>query len=477
MLIHQVARTVQRYGMIAPGERVLVAISGGPDSVAMTHVLYEIRQRRATFEMVLAHLNHRLRIDSDEDEAFCACLAEQLELPFASESVDVKSRARSARCSLEEAGRLARYDFLGRTAASRDCARIAVGHTRNDQAETLLMRMLRGAGTRGLAAMHPVSSGVLIRPLLEVKRESVLDFLASRAIPYRRDPTNEDCTITRNRLRHWALPFLEKEFNPSVVETLSRTANLLREEEEWMEAEASRTFRESAGTERLEGQDDGLRLSVERLAGMHRALARRVIRQAIQAVKGDLRSVTSRHVEDVLDLIAPGKSGRRLSLPGLEATRSFDGLLFRQGNPRFQSRPAAHPGYNRIEYVLPVPGRVEIPESGGAIEAESSSVTALPATAGDAVVIGLPDEETTSVDLRVRYPRRGDRFHPLGAPGTKSLSRYLMAHRVERGRRWKVPLVIHGDNEILWVVGHGVSETSRVGPRGRSKVHLSWVER
>lgn len=244
-----------------------------------------------------------------------------------------------------------------------------------------------------------------------------------------------------------------------------------------MEAEASRTFRELAGTERLEGHEDGLRLSVERLAGVHRALARRVIRQAIQSVRGDLRSVTFRHVENVLDLIAPGKSGKRLSLPGLEVTRSFDGLLFRQGNPHFQSRPAAHPGYNGVEYVLPVPGRVEIPEAGGAIEAESSSVTALPATAGHAVIIGLPDERKTSVDLRVRYPRRGDRFRPLGAPGTKSLSRYLMAHRIERGRRWKVPLVVHGDREILWVVGHGVSETSRVGPHSRWNVHLSWVER
>ncbi|MFQ5793287.1 MAG: tRNA lysidine(34) synthetase TilS, partial [Acidobacteriota bacterium] len=306
MLISTVAGTIHRFGMVRPGDRVLVALSGGPDSVALTHALIELGGRPASdnhpfsgtadelgrpvvaaakaepFEVILAHLNHQLRRDSSEDEAFCSSMAVRLDIPFVSEGVDVAELARTTRRSVEDAGRLARYRFFKETARRLGCTRIALGHTRDDQAETFLLRLLRGAGTTGLAAIRPVVEGKLIRPLLESSRREILEYLAVRGLPYRVDPTNADPSIPRNRVRNEALPYLESQFNPSLVDTLARNAELLREEDTWMEAEARRALRQ-VQTKEDPSRARSLSLSIAKLAALHPALQRRVIRKAIDA--------------------------------------------------------------------------------------------------------------------------------------------------------------------------------------------------
>jgi tRNA(Ile)-lysidine synthase len=314
-----------------------------------------------------------------------------------------------------------------------------------------------------------------------VKRQEILDFLASRNLTYQTDSTNLDCSISRNRLRHRVLPVLEQQFNPSLIDTLARTTELLRDEEEWMDGEARRALARMP-----ESRDENkLRLPVGQLASLPPALARRVIRLAVAEVKGDLRAWSVRHVNQVLQLTAPGKSGRRLMLPGIECYRSFDDLFIlptaggRKGGNGIKPELEAQGGYNgyEYEYRLPVPGRLEIPEAGGVIETVESMTSRLPSASGSSVVVGLPGAASGQEGLKVRNLRPGDRFRGLGAPGTKSLSRYLMEHRVERQRRREIPLVVRGEREVLWVVGHGVSELSRVGPGTSRRLHLTWVER
>lgn len=459
--------------MIPEGQHVLIGLSGGPDSVALTHALLELGHGPLT----LAHLNHGLRDDALEDEEFCAGIARELDLPFFSKRVDVARLALEEHHSLEEAGRVARYRFLDELAQQTRCSRIAVGHTRNDQAETLLLRLLRGAGTTGLGAMHPISGKVLIRPLLGVERRDILDYLALKGARFREDPTNTNRSFLRNRIRHETLPHLEKSFNPSIVDTLARTAELLRDDEAWMDRAAEEAFARVS----LTGAPGsfGLTLCRVELGRLHPALSRRVIRKAIQHVRGHLQGVAARHVEDVLDLTSAGKSGRRLCLPQLEVGRDFDRLWL---CPR-RSSVSAHSseiapddfrsgGYNGYEYLLPVPGRVHVPEAGGAIRVEELERGELERAAGSTVVVGVPHDRA---ELIVRNPRRGDRFRPLGAPGAKSLSRYLMDRRVGRAIRNTVPLVASDSGDILWVAGHGVSESSRVGP-GRRRLQLSWQQ-
>jgi tRNA(Ile)-lysidine synthase len=474
MLVEKVARTIERYGMVCPGDRVLIGISGGPDSVALVHALLEFG-RRESIELGLAHLNHQLREDAGSDEAFCRELARQMGLRFTSERVDVVGEARRHGNSIEEQARILRYRFLERTARKWGSARIAVGHTLDDQAETFLLRLFRGSGTTGLSAIRPVVDQRLIRPLLEVRRSEVLGFLHSRDLTYRLDPSNLDCTIPRNQVRHQTLPFLEKQHNPGLAPTLARTAALLRDEEDWMEEAAARAIREMSRTEA-----DRLWLPVEGLRGAHPALRRRLVRQAISMTKGDLRGLTHRHVEDVLGLLASGKSGRRLCLPELDCGRSFGGIWFqpaagphREGQPWVGSGQMASRRYNEYDYALAVPGQLTIPEAGGAIKVEEPKPTPPPgAAAGASVLVALGDG---CGSLRARSPRPGDRFRPLGAPGAKSVSRYLMERRVDRERRRQVPLVVSEGQGIVWVVGHGVSEASRVQAGAQRVLRLSWL--
>lgn len=472
MIVRKVKAAISEFDMLRPGDRVLVGLSGGPDSVALLHLLVQLTPEWR-LQLVIAHLNHGLRAAADEDEFFCRELARKLSLPFVSERADVGREASDARRSLEDAGRRARYRFLNETADTLECHRIAVGHTRDDQAETFLHRLLRGSGSRGLSGVHPVVELRRIRPLFGVRRAEVLDYLSGRGLAFREDESNRDERFTRNRLRHRTLPRLAEEFNPKLVETLAASADLLREDESWMEERTQSAFAELAN---LEG--DALRLPVPELGRLHRALKRRVLRHAFARMRGDLTNISKTHVDDALGLLTSGKSGREIHLPGLTVERSFDELWIRR-KPGREKRERAKPGYNGFEYKLSFPARIRIPELEGMLT--TSIVTAAEgagserAAVGRVVVIGIQGRLPV---IKVRSPNPGDRFRPLGAPGRKTLRRYLMERRVPRSERARVPVVVRSgresDEEILWVVGHGIAESARFSA-GRTRLELRWM--
>ncbi len=489
MLTSKVIRTIDRYRMVHPGDRVLVGLSGGADSVALTELLVELKPRFG-ISLVLAHLNHGLRAEASEDEAFCHSLSERLSLPFVSGRVDVFERARKNKRSIEAEGRNARYEFLEAQAAHFGAQRIAVGHTLDDQAETFLLRLLRGSGSRGLGAIHPVRAikavtavkdGGIVRPLIEVRRREIERYLEERGASFREDPSNADPRFTRNRIRHEELPRLSSAYNPRLVETLARSASLLRDEEEWMEAETREAFDGLAAVSR-----DEIRLDKKALSRHPLALRRRLIRLAIERLRG-LGNVSHRHIEDVLALAEEGQSGRELHLPELVVELSFDQMRFRLGSTA-RAWKARERGYNGFEYLLSIPSRVRIPEGLGTLSTRIEEPNRAlpdrelpnrdaPLPFGNAVMVGFDGRVP---ELKVRSPRPGDRFHPLGAPGSKPLSRYLMDRKVSRDSRSRVPLLVRGlsslgdsGEEILWVVGHGVSEASRVSP-GSSRLSFRW---
>lgn len=473
MLIEKVRRTIARFGMIPPGARVLVGVSGGADSVALAHVL-DALSRRLEASLVLAHLNHGLREEAEDDARFCRELAAGLGRDLVEGRVDVAAEARRSGRSLEHAGREVRYGFFAEQAERLGCERVAVGHTLDDQAETLLLRLLRGAGTRGLAAVHPVVDGRVVRPLIGVRRLEVEAFLSARGLSFREDVTNRDPRFTRNRLRHEALPRLREGFNPRLEETLAGTAAILRDEEDWMESETAALFERVA---RLE--PDGISLEVASLASAHVAARRRLVRRALLSTRGELLDVSRAHVEGVLELLEEGKSGRELHLPGVTAVRSFGGIQLRR-EPGRGRRTTPENGYNVFEYPLSIPARIRISECGGTLTARyPTKGESKPAAAGASVVVGLRSEPGSGGPLTVRSPRRGDRFRPLGAPGSKPLTRYLMERKVARDERRAVPVVClkatesGGRDEILWVVGHGVAEAARL-ESGRPVLALGW---
>jgi tRNA(Ile)-lysidine synthase len=388
------------------------------------------------FRVVAAHLDHRLRPTSKEDAAFCAELCRRLGVALRSASADVAALARRDGGGVEEAGREERYAFLRRVKEQEGAAAIAVAHTRDDQAETLLLRLLRGAGRRGLGAMRERSGGVW-RPLLPASRSEVLEHLRARGLSWREDPTNADPSYLRNRVRAELLPYLESRFNPSVRETLARAAAVLAEEDDLLAEMADEQWRHIATIARNEFRLDApaVVLVREGLRRAPRVLARLVLRRALEET-GGLKGVGHAHLEKLVAL-AGAASGRRLPLPGgREAVVRF-------GEMRIGPRLVAGESF---AFDLPVPGRVDLPD-GQAVLARPARG---PASARDrSAVVAAPEGplvvRTRQVGDRVRAGRR-----------EVSLKRFLIDRRVPADLRPWLPLVATG-NLVLWVPGQPVA--------------------
>jgi len=473
-LIDRVRRTIREQDLITPGSRIIVGLSGGADSVALTLLLSELSTEGA-FEIArLAHVNHGLRgAAADEDETFCRTLAGRLALPIDIDRVDVDALARDGRRSIEEAGRDARYRFFDHVADLTGADRIAVGHTLEDQAETFLLNLLRGAGARGLSGMH-ARTGRIIRPLLNLRHADLRQFLAGRHEPFREDETNQDTSLLRNRVRHVVIPFLEQQFSPGVPAILARNADIAREDAAWMAAETARVCDRVARS-----GHDGIELDCRALSGEAPALARRIALRALEAASGG-RFVGFDHVEALLALIR-GEPLGAADFPGLRAERLGTQVMLRPRPAPARGGREARPGFC---YALSVPGRIVVAEAGMVVTAEQGPA---PPEGGMAGLVAGPSGRIAVVDssaagrqLRVRSRKPGDRFRPLGLAGTKKLQDFFIDRKVARCERDNVPLVVDGQNRIIWVAGYAVGEEFRVTAETGAVVILkleSWGDR
>ncbi|HYV86393.1 MAG TPA: tRNA lysidine(34) synthetase TilS [Patescibacteria group bacterium] len=462
--------------MLRPGDRVVVAVSGGPDSTALL-TLFRRAARRLGVELHVAHLDHGWRgRGAARDAEFVRRLALRMGLSVTiGHAEDRVAPAPGRRQSSREAiGRALRMRFLQETAAAVGAARVALGHTLDDQAESLLMRLLRGSGTRGLAGTYPVVDGLFIRPLLGVRRSEIVRYLKTRRQAYRVDPTNRDTSLTRNRVRRRLMPLLEREFNPAAAEVLARCADLLRDEEAWMNGLAQAAFRAAATP-----GPGGVSLATAALLAMPRALARRVLRRAVEEVRGHLHGLDFRHVEEMERLLEnPGMAA--LDLPGGVRVVQRPGAL-RLESPapgRVRERPtdrsaarsmrAMGPGEDGVagcrEAVCPIPGSVDLPGLGLALHARVVRPEDPAAAPG-------PDRACLDADLLpgpllVRPRRPGDRFVPLGGPGTRKVKSFLIDRKVPVAERGRIPLVLE-NGRIAWIVGHRIDDRFKVTPATR----------
>ena len=458
--------TIRRHQLARPGERVLVALSGGADSVALLLILRELERDGALAVAGAAHLNHLLRgADADADEAFCADLSARLGVPFMSDRIDVVSLARAGKRSIEDAARTARYGFLERAADTLGADRVAVAHTKDDQAETFLLRLLRGAGARGLAAIHP-RAGRVIRPLIDLERGALREYLAAHGEAFREDATNADVSIPRNRVRHELIPLLQTRFSPAVTDVLAREAALARDDEEFLQAEAIKLAGRIVLTGNTPGPAD-VHLDIDGLVRAPRALASRVVLGALQRQAGS-RPIHFDHVERVLALAGAG--GGAISLPGQDAVRTGGTILLRRRphavrrvGPKRRSREG---GGNSFAFSLSIPGEVALDPQHLTVTAERLPGTGAAAErqrkwAARGVEVGVA-AGALRLPLAVRSRRPGDRFRPLGAPGDRKLQDFFVDRKVPRAERDTVPLVVDASDRIVWVVGQTVAEDFRV---------------
>jgi tRNA(Ile)-lysidine synthase len=458
-------RTIRRNQLLQPGARALVALSGGADSVALLLALCEMAAADNFKVVGAAHLNHQLRgIDAEEDEAFCRRLAAACAVPLDVERIDVAHLARESGTSIEHAAHAARHDFFARAAARLGASTVAVGHTLDDQAETFLLRLLRGAGPRGLGGMHP-RSGLVIRPFIECTRAEIRAFLELRSAEFREDASNADLDIPRNRIRHELIPYLRQRFSPRISEVLHREAEIARDDSEFLEHTAS-----AAARTLVTETPDGIEIDASGLIAQPRAIAHRVVRLAQQMASGG-RFMGFDATEAVLALAVSNALGP-LDLPGHRVNRRGGRIVLTKSHGRPKRRLRAD-----FTYELGLPGLVGVPEAGCAISActeslasgESAASRWALASRGDQVVI---EAGRLVRPLTVRNRRPGDRFRPLGLRGHKKLQDFFVDAKVRRNDRDTVPLVVDSAGQIVWVAGHAVAEDFRVTDRTRAVVIL-----
>ncbi len=317
----RVRRTIRQHALCPPGTRVVIGLSGGSDSVALTHLLLDLAKHGEFTVVAMAHLNHQLRASAERDESFCREFGRRLGLPIVVEAADIRSFAQAQSLSLEDAARRVRYAFLERVAAEMDADRIAVGHTQDDQAETFLLKLMRGAGLTGLGGIYP-RRGAVIRPLLDVADEDLRDYLVSRGQEWVEDESNDDLDNPRNRVRHRILPELDRAAGGSTRSAISRAAALIREDGQWLDELSEERFRTLAV--QTEG---GLELDVGSLAETPPPVLRRVLLQAMRASAGT-REVGLEHVEAVAALLSETQGG--VDVPGSRAERRGGKLVLLQ---------------------------------------------------------------------------------------------------------------------------------------------------
>jgi tRNA(Ile)-lysidine synthase len=466
-LVQSVEKTMTTYRMLQAGDRVLVGLSGGPDSTAVLLCLHQLAEK-LSISLQAAHLNHGLRGDrAAHDARQAAGLAAAIGIPFVAEACSVEAFRQTRRMSLEEAAREVRYRFLERAANAGGFNRIALGHHRDDDAELILMRFLRGSGPLGLAGIPPQRSGsggavTIIRPFIRTPRLAILAFLKRSGVTAVEDESNADVHFLRNRIRHQLLPLLTEQYNPDLAEGLSRMAHLMRDEEDWLSGVAVKTL------QALTLADHGTLLVLDRkgLAACHPALQRRVLRAAVQRCKGDLRRMGFAPLEAARELATQGPAWGARDMP--------DGLVVRGQGHRLdvqrlsRKRSAGRPSRFApvdfgFEYRIPSPGRFSIREAG--VTMAFSLLEEPPA--GSVYRTGQQtaffDMDQLRFPLTIRNFRPGDRLAPLGLSGTQKVKKIFIDRKIAREDRPRYPLLLCGD-QILWVVGLRQSGIGKIGP-------------
>ena len=450
--------------------RVVAALSGGSDSVALTSILRELQAQGELCLAGLAHFNHQLRPTADRDEQLAVSIAAAIDVPILVEREQVAARARAERRSIEDAARAARYAFFERARDHFHADVVALGHTRDDQAETFLLRLVRGAGPRGLASMYP-RHGSIVRPLLCCGREELRAWLAARrvegdpATDYVDDESNADVRIPRNRIRAELIPLLKERFNPAIVDVLASEADVAREAWDWLQATADEAAR------RMVRVDGGTRaIDLEEFNRLPAAMRRLVMWRVMTDAARD-RPVGFEHVSAALRVAtpdgpsaidAPGHRLERIGSRVVLTSRPLDAAgRWTPANPENLANPA-----NLFRYPLSIPGEVELPQGQCVVSAREVSVAERGAIDSRAIVgngpIAIVRSDLCRGSLAVRNRRPGDRFRPVGLGGKKKLQDFFVDRKVARRLRDQVPLIVDGSDRIVWVAGYGIDEAFQV---------------
>ncbi len=432
----KIRTTIKKYSMLNEKDSVLLGLSGGADSVCLLIMLHQLKEEYK-IKLSAIYIDHGLRPDETiEEKNFCQNLCDSLNVPFISKNIDVKSYAKEHDLNKQEAARDLRYKILEETANEQNANKIALAHNADDQAETFLMRILRGSGAKGLSGI-PLVRGKVIRPLIEIERREIEEFFDNTSQAYMTDSSNLKQDYFRNWLRISVLPEFKRK-NPDLIQTISRICSILSEEDNHLELIVTKTLMKLIPKK----TDKTIELFLVPLESMDKAILRRILRRAIGAVE-ELRGINYIHIEEIIELIKHGRSGDRLNLPKkIRVIKSYSTLIITSELP-----------VKLNYYSLPVPGELLLKDAGIALLSSFADNTVKTNekqnTALDADKVKLP--------LSVRAREKGDVFYPSGFGKKKKLQDFFVDEKIPRDERDSIPIVLSGD-DIVWVAGYRTDE-------------------
>ncbi len=446
-MVLRVLEYIERYGMIEPGDHIVAGISGGADSVCLLFVLRALMEQ-LSFKLTAVHVEHGLRgAESLEDAAFVERLCEETGIPCRVFHVDMEARAREEGLSPEEAGRELRYACFSRALEEAGANKIAVAHQLEDQGETLLLQLFRGAGLRGLCGMAPVR-GRIIRPLLEISRRDMEEWLADQGISWRTDRTNLETAYTRNRLRLELLPYVEREIQPRAKEHLAKTAGRLRQVQEYLDRQAEKAYRICA-EEIGERSEKKVQINLEALGQQEPLMRTMVLQLALSRLGGGLRDVGAVHLEALLAL-AGKETGKAWMLPGgLAARREYGSLILekkREPESGFFTEVTEIPGIYRTGGLT---WRFSVEEAKNSWRIPEKTYTK------------WFDYDTIKKCLSIRTRSPGDFLEINREHGKKKLKDYLIDCKIPRREREELLLLTEGKH-VLWILGHRISQAYKI---------------
>ena len=457
MILNRVLETIDKHNMISYGDKIVVGLSGGPDSVCLVHLLSRLRGSRG-IEVYAAHLNHQIRgIEAHKDALYVSKLCKSLDIPLFMKSEDVPTYCREKGLSLEEGARKIRYDMFFEIKEKTGANSIAIGHNMNDQAETVLMRMMRGTGLKGLRGIEYKRENGIIRPILDISRKDIEAYCRQHGFEPKIDKTNLESIYTRNRIRLELLPYMEEHFNSNVTESVVRMSNSLKCDGDYIDSEAQKAY-ESVSI----NKKDGIEISVNEISKYHEAIKTRVIRYAIRDVLGDISFVDMKHIEEVLELEDDSKKGKMLNLPrGLYVYRNEGCYLFTMNKITYEDV--------EYSYNLPKNGFVKIKELDSVVETDIISI--------DKYKSLKHDENTKYIDfnkiiggITVRNRQPGDKIKLKS--GTKKIKQLFIDLKIPKEYRSRVP-IIADDEGILLAGNYRMSERCKIDDDTKEILRIS----
>ncbi len=445
---NKVENTIKKHNLIDKEDNVLLGVSGGPDSMALLNILYELNE---TFKcnLYVAHINHGIRgEEADKDEVYVERYCRKFNIPFYLKRVNMNEYAKKHKLSSEEAGREIRYKFFEEILIQLGGGKIAVAHNKNDQAETLIMRFIRGTGLDGLKGMKYKNSNI-IRPLLDISRNEIEKYCDLNNINPRIDRSNLETIYERNKIRLELIPYLEKNFNTGIIDTLVRTSKVMQEDSYFLNEYAKTAYEEVVFKE----QPNNIMLINEKFTKLNYAIKCRVLRRTIKKINGHLKGIEEKHVSSIIDLSSDCTTGKRIYISSKIIARiCYNYLVIEKDGSKHKD--------SEFNVMLNNEGITWIEELDSFFEARVVTTQDFDLKI-ESKFIKKFDYDKVRGSLFVRNRRKGDKFIPIGMKGSKKIKDFFIDEKIPREEREKIPLVVN-DEDILWVVGYRISEKYKI---------------